>query len=321
MTQRSPAHEGRDNGITAARLGLALLVIVSHSFMLSGHGPEPLVRETGGQVSLGFLAVLGFFGLSGWLLAASRDRNSLGRFIQNRIRRIVPAYLLALLVGAVAILYLGGTLSGAAGYVVTNVTIVIPGQGGDPDGSAINGSLWTLGPEVLCYALLAIAPIRWLRPVSVGMLAMFVVIWPALPGSETQLFLAFAAGTVARLFATPTDVGTSIAVGLLAAVLFWLELAPLASIATAYAALGLRHLPLRFGADLSYGTYVFAYPIAKMLPPMDPIPLALWTIAIVLPLAFLSWEFVERRAMRARPRRACTSDSRPVRRTPRWGAL
>ena len=50
----------RDNGLTAARLMLALTVVVSHSFTLTGGQAEPLVAETG-QVSLGILAVLGFF--------------------------------------------------------------------------------------------------------------------------------------------------------------------------------------------------------------------------------------------------------------------
>ena len=87
----SPVHASQStaqNGITAARLGLALLVVVSHSFVLTGH-LEPLVAETG-QLSLGFAAVLGFFGLSGWLLAGSRLRTTPLPFLRNRALRIYP---------------------------------------------------------------------------------------------------------------------------------------------------------------------------------------------------------------------------------------
>ena len=43
------------------RLSLALLVIVSHSFILSGTSYEPLLALSKGELTLGSLAVGGFF--------------------------------------------------------------------------------------------------------------------------------------------------------------------------------------------------------------------------------------------------------------------
>lgn len=298
MNAKDPALEGagRDNGITAARLGLALLVIVSHSFAMIDQ-LEPLVGETGGQVSLGFLAVVGFFGLSGWLLTGSRARNDVLTFARNRALRILPGYWLALLVTAGILLAVGGD---PLGYIAGSWSIVRMSGPGWPDGSAANGSLWTLGPEVLCYLVLALTPARWLRPLSVGMLAMFVAIWPALPGAETQLFLAFAAGSVVRAFGIAVTTRRAVGMGLLAFALFALYATPLAIVAVASAALGLAYLPLRFSWDLSYGTYVLAYPVSKVLAEMGLglVGVMVGTVCIVLVLATLSWNLVEAPAMR-----------------------
>ncbi len=84
------AFDPRDNGITSVRLGLALLVIFSHAFVAGGFGFDPLMTATGGQMQLGTVAVIGFFGVSGFLLARSREGSSLGRYLRNRALRIVP---------------------------------------------------------------------------------------------------------------------------------------------------------------------------------------------------------------------------------------
>ena len=288
------------NGITAARLGLALLVVVSHSFVLTGH-LEPLVAETG-QLSLGFAAVLGFFGLSGWLLAGSRLRTTPLPFLRNRALRIYPAYWIAILFTAAVAVAFGGTLEHALHFVGSNLTILGSGEGRiEPafGGWAVNGSLWTLGVELACYIALAVTPIRWLRPVSVGLVATFLALWPFLTPFVTVLFLAFAVGAAVRIWNIPTTV-RSCGVALVVAIgLYALHLTPLAGMALAYAALGLMHLPLRVERDLSYGVYVFAYPITLALGSLgaSTAVAAIATIAIVLPLSLASWTWVERPAI------------------------
>lgn len=53
--------------------------------------------------------------------------------------------------------------------------------------------------------------------------------------------------------------------------------------------------------DLSYGTYIYAFPIQQMLiallPNITPIGLMILTIVSVLPVAFASWHIVEKRAL------------------------
>ncbi len=59
-------------------------------------------------------------------------------------------------------------------------------------------------------------------------------------------------------------------------------------------------------ADLSYGIYVFAFPVeqlvANYLHPAGPFPLFLYSVAAVLPLAILSWFGVEKKALALKKR-------------------
>src|SRR5688572_10368973 len=88
--------EGR-NSLNALRLILAALVIVSHSWWLGGYGAEP---HPGGM-KLGTWAVIGFFGISGYLITRSRVHSrSAVSYCRARFLRIFPG--LAVCVAAVA---------------------------------------------------------------------------------------------------------------------------------------------------------------------------------------------------------------------------
>ena len=65
-----------------------------------------------------------------------------------------------------------------------------------------------------------------------------------------------------------------------------------------------RYAPTR--VDLSYGVYLYGFPVQKLLswyvPDITPIVLFVATLAICLPLAALSWRFIESPALRLKPR-------------------
>jgi peptidoglycan/LPS O-acetylase OafA/YrhL len=80
----------------------------------------------------------------------------------------------------------------------------------------------------------------------------------------------------------------------------------------AYAAVGFGALLTaprwRFTQDLSYGTYVYAFPMQQLLACLGlawlPVPVfALLSTAVTLPLAAASWFLVERNALRLKPGR------------------
>ena len=99
----------RTNHFDIMRLTAALLVVFSHSFNLS-HGKvlgkqyEPLMQLSKGQITLGGLAVLVFFVISGFLITASfdKDKNVLS-FCQKRFLRIYPGLIVVVLLTALVL--------------------------------------------------------------------------------------------------------------------------------------------------------------------------------------------------------------------------
>ena len=178
MSEQTASESGllrRENGYDALRLLLAVTVIFAHSFPIGGFGNDPGGDFFQHQMLLGHMAVLGFFGLSGFLVAASCERTrGAVPFLRKRFLRIFPGYWCCLLVcafvfapaiAAVRGLTAGYSLagdSGAFGYVAHNFFIIIRQQSIGPllvglaHSTDLNSSLWSLWPEFFCYACLAL---------------------------------------------------------------------------------------------------------------------------------------------------------------------
>jgi peptidoglycan/LPS O-acetylase OafA/YrhL len=320
-----PADQG--NGITPLRLILALLVVVSHAWPAGDFGNDVLFEATGEGVAIGTVAVAGFFGLSGFLLAKSRLTSSLGRYVRRRALRILPGLWVCLaVVGFIAIplaLAMGGRatpdqvlqfVGSAATFQPFPATIpgLYPGSG---EPSLVNVPLWTLSWEVYLYAVLAVlglggrASMRVLCPV---LLAAAVMVDLSLNGSRLELYghlpVAFLTGACVYLFGVPIRRGLAAiaAIALLvAAVVGWLEIVSPAAVAYLALWVGLRN-PLRWTLDLSFGVYIYGWPIQSLLAvagvaALGLLPyLALSSIPILL-VAYLSARFVERPFLVARP--------------------
>ena len=157
--------DSRSNALNFVRLVLASLVIFGHAADLSGvELPTPLA------LMLSEVPVDGFFAISGYLIARSWQRNPQWRaFLQHRILRIGPGYLVCLLVTGIVIAPVATLLAGRSldgywsasdgplAYFLRNITLWI-GQfqiSGGPTGVPVplnwDASLWTLGWEFLCY--------------------------------------------------------------------------------------------------------------------------------------------------------------------------
>ena len=77
------------NSLNFIRLILASTVIVSHDYGLGGYGQVPhFLGNTPGGWAVAF-----FFCISGYLITASKEHNSLGDFTVKRIARLFPAYI------------------------------------------------------------------------------------------------------------------------------------------------------------------------------------------------------------------------------------
>ncbi len=167
------AFNPRQNSLNFLRLVLALMVLFCHGLPLGGFSKEVSASRVSFDV-LGTVAVYGFFGISGFLIARSAESNTVWRYLWQRFLRIFPAFWVCLIVtaaifGLAAWVHGGETLSGyvkapdgGLHYVVRNALLRIEQRGiaGTPHGipapGTWNGSLWSLFYEFLCYLLLGV---------------------------------------------------------------------------------------------------------------------------------------------------------------------
>lgn len=330
----APAVRAASNGFDVLRLVAALLVIVGHSFTLTGHLPAPRVLG----VPIHTLGVFVFFSLSGYLVTRSWTADPHpARFAARRALRMVPA--LAVVVCLTAFVF-GPVLSersaldylraGETHAYLLNMVFVgqyhLPGVFSENVSEAVNGSLWTLWPEVLCYALIAggMAFARRNTVVAPAVMALIAAVIastpvPRLDGvrpvAEVVVFFAIGA-LIAR--STPPRSPLLAPVALCA----WITLATtLPEYAMLWAWLflpvivvGLGHSDTAAGralqrlGDPSYGTYLWGFLVQQIVVDrLGPaLPLALH-LAIAVPctvlIGFGSWFLVERPALRLKPSR------------------
>jgi peptidoglycan/LPS O-acetylase OafA/YrhL len=347
------AFDPRANSVNALRLFLAGLVLVSHTLKLHG-GEDPIGRFTGGFVDLGTMAVDGFFALSGFLIVGSHLASpSTGRYLWRRALRILPGFWVCLLVTAFVLLPIAqllqhGTLAGfpltgeasALSYVTHNAALFVRQfeVTGLLGGEAVNGSLYTLFYEFLCYlGIAALGAAGLLRRGAVPLLVVAGLLWAfalwqfldggSLVGRSSTLEIAlrfgimFVAGALAHRVAGVLPLGP--VGGVLATVLLvWavalavlvgedprgtLAYAVLAPPAVAYLVLLAGSSPRlrRIGSrrDLSYGLYVYAWPVQVLLLLAGAAawPVLLYgaaSLGAVLLLAWASWTWVEAPALR-----------------------
>jgi len=154
---------GLGPGFDFLRVALALGVVLWH---------QPEIMFGAGQARSAVMTMLApsllpmFFALSGFLIAGSALRLSLGQFLVNRGLRIFPALgvevvLCAFVLGPIfTTLPVRAYFSDHATYrYLTNtvglINFVLPGVFSANPNSTVNWSIWTVPCELLCYAAMA----------------------------------------------------------------------------------------------------------------------------------------------------------------------
>ena len=189
------ALDPKRNSLNFLRLVLAFSVVYAHFCDLEYFG-EHNVNINGTE--LGAIAVYGFFGISGYLIAGSAERNGVGRYLWQRFLRIFPAFWVCLVVtafvfGAIAlaldpvphcgfVCYLK-LHPGPFSFVYSNALLKIDQLFvAAPALSLANGSLWTLFFEFLCYLLLAVLSLfgvlrhrGWVLLITLGIFAALLI--------------------------------------------------------------------------------------------------------------------------------------------------
>jgi peptidoglycan/LPS O-acetylase OafA/YrhL len=332
----------RGNNFDALRLIAASLVIFTHAFFIAqGNGVnEPLVRLSGNQAQLGHVGVFIFFVISGFLVTESYENTGEPlRFLAKRALRIFPGLFAALLVtafvlgAAVTTQPFGVYLSDPHiyAYVVGNALLnldshTLPGvlMVDNAVGLEVNGSLWTLRYEFMMYLMVMVLGAARLLDLRVllGLLALGLACHQLAILGPLDMFgwllPCFATGMVLYKLRPTRIFDGRLALlalaGLAVTLAFgqFIALFPLfGGYLTIYLALD-RRLPVlraaRFG-DLSYGIYIYGWPIAAALMYASGGRALWWQLFLAgLPLsavaALVSWHLVEAPALRLKPRRA-----------------
>lgn len=340
LSDRLTVTVGRPSGFDYMRLGLAVSVVLLHSFRTT-YGDDAELWETPLRPFLRVILPM-FFALSGFLVAGSLERSkTMITFLGLRVIRIYPALavevtLSALLIGtAVTTLPLGSYFSDPLFWkyllnAIGDVHFYLPGVfETNPVRGIVNMQLWTVPIELLCYVSLTILvvlgrrQIKSIVPLAVLVLAIAHLVlrmhkynwqFPPFGGfSGPLLTMCFLAGVSFYLHRDKIPWSFPVfacAIAASAALLWFIPFGEYPAVLTVtYVTvfLGLtnfRRLSIIKGADYSYGMYIYGSVVQQLFVFLAA-PRYWWLNALAtIPLSALfaaySWHFVEKPAQRWR---------------------
>ena len=340
----------RDNNFNLIRIVAAAAVLISHAFpvTLGSAISDPILEPLIG-LSMGWVAVAVFFVISGFLIARSFDTKAhLIDWAVARVLRIFPGLLVVLVLTVLVMGPLVTTLPlreyfldpGIATYFLRCFTLVsiqytLPGVFESlPHKGEINGSLWTLIHEVLCYMAVLVAGLLgmlrrrvWMSVALLGYLTFYAL--TKLDSVEAiliekfialrSLSLPFAFGMTLYIWRdkVPVNWWISGALAIVAITLygtaFFIEFFLLW---VAYTVFPLAYLPrgwirkYNLLGDYSYGFYIYAFPIQQLMVfifgAMAPWQNMFLSIPATLVCAILSWIWIEKPSLAMRHRVSLT---------------
>lgn len=324
------------NNFNFLRFLFASLVIVSHVPELQdGNRSHEILTQIFGTISFGELAVDCFFILSGFLIVKSwLKRPAFLSFLSSRLLRIYPGFIASCLICA---LLIGPLFSTPDYFQQFNVQQFFSGMlklslGGHPEVfpntqyPALNGSMWSIPYEFKCYLLVLFCGMlgllnkrwSWLLLWTACTLAYVAIKLNGAPHKfeiYIRLVMAFSAGGCFCLYHDKLRWNSKLAwasLALCSGLFFSHTMAePALSLFGSYAILyfalhakamhSFNTLP-----DVSYGIYLYAWPVNKIVLwyyPHINLALAILTVFILSVIAgSISWYAVERPFMRIKNR-------------------
>jgi peptidoglycan/LPS O-acetylase OafA/YrhL len=302
----------RNNGLTQSRIILSFFVLFDHQYALL-QVPRP--KFLSGPLTLSSFAVFMFIFMSGLLCFVSRQRNSAPRFLLLRFARIFPGYAVCLAISSLLVIpllaslaktshilpsdlgtstirasldYFFGNLAFTQNiYMPATLKINLPVL-------AINGSLWTLQPEIMGYLLIALFfPLFILIPrflvLLFGLAASLLAIMPGQlrigihaiaggygfeTGTDSHLFLAvyLLSGIIYAIYASHIDINSRLGclfIGLLIAAYHFDSrafnlISPVILPYTFIYSCSAIKWPWGPRLDFSYGVYLYSFPVQQI---------------------------------------------------------
>jgi peptidoglycan/LPS O-acetylase OafA/YrhL len=336
----------RKNNFDALRLIAATSVIFTHAFLIAegNQNRDPVVVLSQNQCATGLVGVFVFFVISGFLVTQSWEQtNSLPRFLAKRALRIYPGFAVCILVLTIGLGVVMTTLPlrdylgdpGTQDFLTANLTMqlqpnALPGVKFSElwFGTVMNGPLWSLPLEAALYLMVAALGIsRLIRlPLLVVLMAIGLVsVWfdkwidknltLGFIGGVAWMLPFFVAGMALYKLRDRGIFNGRLAllavIGVIASVPLQ-SFIPMFAVCGCYLALyvalhpGLPVIPAaRFG-DLSYGLYIYGWPVEQTVSYLRP-GASWWELFLISMIAaagvaFISWHLVEKRALRLKPR-------------------
>lgn len=321
----------RQNNFNLIRLVLALLVIFGHApELIDGNRHREWLTAIFGTISFGELAVDGFFLLSGYLIMQSWDAQPQAwPFLKKRLLRIYPGFIIASLICAFVVGPLASDPStyfsafdGAdflRGLLLLDIPAVPPVFNGTPY-SIVNGAMWTISREFMCYLFVLAAGATGLLRLRHFCLALTIAVLAALawlklknvPVVDMRLASFFLSGacyyTYRDRIRYDGRAAAMLGVIAVAGMCSWrgaeLALATVGGYVLLYAAAKRSALLSQFNRlpDVSYGVYLYGWPIQKLLlwhmPSMSPWELFALTAPAAILAGTISWHLIEKPALR-----------------------
>jgi peptidoglycan/LPS O-acetylase OafA/YrhL len=327
----------RNNNFDLFRLIAALMVIYGHAyaFVPDAVNTDIVARLLNFDYS-GSLAVKFFFMLSGMLVTASLlAKPQVVEFIIKRVARIIPGLFVCLCVSTFIVGPFFSTLGigeyfsqqGTWNYLIHNTFLYqqewfLPGVFSDSK-HGVNGSLWTLPLEFVCYLFLAafyglgVWRIQWLSNlVLLGVIFLSFVMPQLLPplfGNNKEAHLLPGCFALGALFATNqnnivVNAQGVFVLGLLTTLLWTSGMKlPLFYLFFFYVCLYVGSInlvveKLRIPADPSYGVYIYGFLIQQSLAHLFPEKGVVFnqflSAIIAIIVGALSWFFIEKPGIR-----------------------
>ncbi|MFC4222943.1 acyltransferase family protein [Lysinibacter cavernae] len=344
----------RNNSLNLIRLLLALLVLFAHTYFLIGAGPGPLYGgiHYGTWAVAGFFVISGYL-ITGSTIRNPLGSYLLNRAARIVPGYYVCLIMMVAFFAPIGYFKAHGTLGGylttgptpfdflLENFLFRGPVYPIAGTPSDiPWPDAWNGSLWTLYYELICYMIIAfLCLFVFIRKSPWAMLVLFLGSVVVCAYSErlsvlfqsSEVFLSLATLVPyflggALLYFLSKWIGMHLWVGLGSVVItlacMWFIptwggqiAAPFMAYALLWISSWLPQPTFVKNNDMSYGTYIYAFPVQQMLAVFGLSVLGSWAFTavatvITLPLAYASWRFVERPMMRRARRSTAVLDGK-----------
>jgi len=315
-----------------------MFVLVSHSIeMVDGNRSREPLTYIFGTLSLGELGVDGFFLVSGYLITQSFENSaSMFSYLLSRVLRIYPAFMIAFALSIIIVGPLSGAdmnaLRGTGWmqlyYMLLLAGPILPNAFAGLHYPFLNGAMWTIPYEFSCYLFIPTFGLfgeLWRRRILVFLLMVLLLVSAFVPIGNNAFTLPsnfsgppkdavrfaslFLSGATFYIFRDHISYRNDLAI--IAAIALLGSLFNHATEVLAMGTLGgylifwfafLKCTPrlnrINKETDVSYGVYLYAWPIQNLLikfvPGITPLLVMILTTISAAALAILSWNLIEK---------------------------